>query len=105
LKPAIDSGAMTNTYKKSDKSAITFPNQQCWNPDTGIATIAVQVGSKRILCRIAMSVLKKKYRISSNEPMHNITQYRASIEAAAKMKIEDQVYEDDGSITINYIDL
>ena len=49
----------------SDKTDITFPMLECWNPMTKVATIAAQVDQRRVLCRISMETLQKKFRASS----------------------------------------
>ena len=91
--------------KKFDDGSISFPIMQCWDPRTEIATIAAQVSGERVLCRIPMTVLKRKFSIFADEPMKAITENRAKIEAAARKLIEEKTFEKDGSINIQYKDL
>ncbi|MFQ5661538.1 MAG: DUF1488 family protein [Gammaproteobacteria bacterium] len=94
-----------NRSKKSDDGIITFPVMQCWDPGTEIATIAARVSGERVLCRIPMTVLKRKFSIFTDEPMKAITKYRAKIEVAARKLIEEKAFGKDGSINIQYKDL
>lgn len=94
-----------NRTKKSDDNSISFPVMQCWDPSTEIATIAAQVSGERVLCRIPITVLEKKFQVLANEPMKVITEYRAKIESAARRLIEEKTFEKDGSINIQYKDL
>lgn len=91
--------------KKTDDGNISFPVLQCWDPSREIATIAAQVSGERVLCRISLAVLKKKFHIFTDEPMKDITKYRSNIEAAAIKLIEEKAFEEDGSINIQYKDL
>ena len=97
--------AAMNRSKKPDDGTISFPAMQCWDPNTEIATIAAQVSGRRVLCRIPMTVLKRRFYIFSGEPMKVVTEYRTDIETAARKLIEDQAFEEDGSINIQYKDL
>ena len=72
---------------------------------TNVATIAAQVGGKRVLCRISLEVLKKKFRASSSEPMQSVSKNRVRIRSAARMLIERESYEEDGSILIRHGDI
>ena len=72
---------------------------------TNVATIAAQVGGKRVLCRISLEVLKKKFRASASEPMQSVSKNRARIRSAARMLIERESYEEDGSILIRHGDI
>jgi hypothetical protein len=90
--------------KSSEEGKVSFPALQSWNPSTEIATIAAQVSGKRVLCRIPMTDLSKKFDFSTEEPMKAVTKYRAEIEAAARKLIDNKTYEEDGSINIFYKD-
>lgn len=91
--------------KKADDDSISFPLLECWNPLTNVATIAAQVGGKRVLCRISMEVLERKFYASPSKPMQSVSQNRATIRSAAKKLIERKAYEDDGSILIRQADI
>ena len=91
--------------RKTDDNEISFPLLESWNPMTNVATIAAQVGGKRVLCRISLEVLKKKFRASASEPMQSVSKNRARIRSAARMLIESESYEEDGSILIRHGDI
>jgi hypothetical protein len=91
--------------QKSEGNTISFPLLECWNPMTKVATIAAQVSGKRVLCRIPMDVLKKKFRASTEAPMQSIVNNRSLIQSAAKKLIEKEAYEEDGSILIRQKDI
>ncbi len=95
------------TYKlnKTDDGSISFPHLQCWNPVTKVATIAAEVGGKRVSCRIRIDDLRKKFHVFPDEPMQSVTNYRTEIESAARKLIDKMDFEEDGSIMINYTDL
>lgn len=97
--------ALSHNRKKPDDGSITFPLLQCWNPQTNVATIAAQVSHQRVSCRIALTVLKNKFRVLDNEPMKTITEHRKEIEAAARKLIERKSFEEDGSILIRQTDI
>ncbi|MFT5134759.1 MAG: hypothetical protein ACI9SC_003240 [Gammaproteobacteria bacterium] len=88
----------------SEDGKISFPALQSWNPVSEIATIAAQVSGKRVLCRIPITDLKRKFDVSSEDPMKAVTKYRKEIETAARKLIDDKTYETDGSINIHYKD-
>ncbi|NKB37650.1 MAG: DUF1488 family protein [Gammaproteobacteria bacterium] len=90
-----------NKPNKSDKDGVSFPALQCWNPVTEVATIAAEVSGRRVSCRISVTVLRKKFTVSSEDPMQAITENRAQIESAAKRLIENKDFEEDGSIIIS----
>ena len=90
---------------KPDDGIITFPHLQCWNPVTKVATIAAQVSGRRVSCRVKINDLKKKFHISPEDPMHLVTKFRTEIQIAARKLIENDNYETDGSIMIDYTDL
>jgi hypothetical protein len=87
------------------ESEITFPMLECWNPMTKVATIAAQVDQKRVLCRISMEVLQKKFRASTDEPMRAVAENRSVLQARARKLIESEAFEEDGSIVIRSKDL
>ena len=89
----------------SDDDKVTFPLLESWNPMTKVATVAAQISGRRVLCRISMDVLKKKFRASPDKPMEAVAQNRAIIQAAAKELIENKAFEEDGSIVIRQKDL
>ena len=91
--------------QKTDDSEILFPLLESWNPMTKVATIAAQVGGKRVLCRISIEVLKKRFRASASEPMQSVSKNRMVIRDAARKLIEDKAYEEDGSILIRQKDI
>ena len=95
----------THKLNKTDDGSISFPHLQCWNPVTKVATIAAEVGGRRVSCRIKIDDLRKKFHIFPDEPMQSVTNYRVEIESAARKLIDKMDYEDDGSIMINYADL
>lgn len=71
---------------------------------TKVATVAAEVNGKRVLCRISMEVLHQKFVGSASEPMAVVADNRSAIQAAAKRLIENEAYEDDGSILIRLSD-
>ena len=91
--------------QKVDDNDISFPLLESWNPITHVATIAAQVGGKRVLCRISIEVLKKRFRASASEPMQSVSKNRMVIRTAARKLIEDKAYEEDGSILIRQKDI
>ena len=84
----------------SDNPDITFPLLESWNPMTRVATIAAQVDKNRVLCRIPMDVLKKIFDADVNEPMRAVTENRAELQAKARFLIENKLFEEDGSVTL-----
>ena len=91
--------------KKGDDGSITFPQLQCWNPVTEMATIAAEYRGKRVSCRVKVSDLRKKFKHFPDHPMQIVTIFRAEIEDAAIKLIENNDFLDDGSILIKYKDL
>ncbi len=89
----------------SNGNEISFPLLECWNPMTNVATIAAQVGGRRVLCRISHDVLKKKFRSSAKEPMKAVAKNRSAIQTAARALIEEKAFEADGNIVIRQKDL
>ena len=95
------------SYKTSstDKSDISFPLLECWNPMTKMATIAAQVHKSRVLCRISMEVLQKKFHASADEPMRAVAENRLVLQTKARMLNENKAFEEDGSIIIRLKDI
>ncbi len=89
----------------SDETEITFPMLECWNPMTKVASIAAQVDQRRVLCKITMEVLQKKFQASADEPMRAVAENRAMLQAKARILIEAEAFEDDGSILLRSKDL
>ena len=84
----------------SKGTAISFPKLECWNPITKVATIAAEVNKERVLCRISLETLIKKFGASADEPMLSVVQHRPMIQDAARKLLDNQDFEDDGSILI-----
>jgi len=89
----------------SDDTEVSFPMLECWNPMTKVATIAAQVDQRRVLCRISMEVLQKKFQASADEPMRAVAENRSVLQAKARILIESEAFEEDGSIIIRSKDL
>ncbi len=89
----------------SDESEISFPMLECWNPMTKVASIAAQVDQRRVLCKISMEVLQKKFRASADAPMRAVAENRSLIQAKARILIEAEAFEEDGSILLRSKDL
>ncbi len=79
---------------------ISFPRLECWNPMTKVATIAAEMNKRRILCRISLDVLRKRFKASPEAPMEAVAKNRAALQAAALKLIEAKAFEEDGSILI-----
>jgi hypothetical protein len=89
----------------SRDAGIFFPRLECWNSVAKMATIAAQVNKQRVLCRISHETLKEKFGASNEKPMLSVAQHRVAIQEAARVLIENKVYEEDGSILIQPRDL
>ncbi len=89
----------------SDETEISFPMLECWNPMTKVASIAAQVDQRRVLCKITMEVLQKKFQASADEPMRAVAENRSLLQAKARVLIENEAFEEDGSILIRSKDL
>ena len=87
-----------------DDNLITFPRLECWNPMTKVATIAAEMNKRRILCRVPLDVLRKKFKACAETPMDAVAEHRAAIQAAARKLIESRAFEEDGSILIRQRD-
>jgi hypothetical protein len=70
-----------------------------------VASIAVEVNARRVLCRIPMDILEERFCASAKEPMKAVVANRPAIQEAARRLIESQSYEADGSILIRPGDL
>ena len=79
---------------------ISFPMLECWNTTTEVATVAAETNKRRVLCRISLKSLRDKFGASEEEPMHSVARHRAAIQDAARRLIENEIYEEDGSILI-----
>ena len=88
----------------SEETEISFPLLECWNPLTRFATIAAQVNKKRVLCRVSIDVLQERFHASAEAPMEAVVENRPAIEKVARKLIEDERYEEDGSIVIRESD-
>ena len=78
---------------------------ECWNPMTKVASIAAQVDQRRVLCKITMEVLQKKFQASTDEPMRAVAENRSLLQAKARILIENEAFEEDGSILIRSKDI
>jgi DNA-binding XRE family transcriptional regulator len=67
---------------------------------TNMATIAAQFNKQRVLCRISQETLREKFGASEEDPMQSVAQHRIAIQKAAVMLIENETYEEDGSVLI-----
>nr|VFK78415.1 MAG: Protein of unknown function (DUF1488) [Candidatus Kentron sp. SD] len=84
----------------SNKTEISFPLLESWNPMTKVATIVAEVNRKRVLCRVSIEVLQEKWGASEEEPMRTVVDNRKALQTAARKVIESEGYEEDGSIII-----
>lgn len=98
---------LTSHARRADPkdTGLSFPKLECWNPITKVATIAADINKKHVLCRISLEVMMDKFGSSEEEPMQSVVQHRASIQEAARRLIENDAYEEDGSILIRACDL
>ena len=91
--------------KSRQPVGIEFPLLECWNPISKAASILALVDGKRILCKIPLEVLVKKFRASADAPMQAVVEHRMALRAVAKTLIEKSAYESDGSILISHKDV
>jgi hypothetical protein len=84
----------------TEPTEITFPMLECWNPMTKVATIAAQVDKRRVLCRISIELLREKFQATDEEPMRAVAENRSELQATARKIIENESFEEDGSIVI-----
>jgi len=89
----------------ADGKGVSFPRLECWNAMTETATVAAELNKRRILCRISLKILRKKFGASKDQPMESVAEHRAAIQEAARRLIENNVYEEDGSVVIRADDL
>lgn len=90
---------------KSDDGEVSFPALQSLNPLTNVATIAAEFEGRRVLCRVKIDDLRKKFRVFKGEPMDMVIGNRKEIENAARHLIENRKFEADGSVMIKYQEL
>ena len=90
---------------KSGDDKISFPVLHSLNPVTNVATIVAQFKGERILCRVKIEDLRKKYRVFQGEPMQIVVDNRAEIENASRKLIESGQIDNDRSVMITYKDL
>jgi hypothetical protein len=88
-----------------EDNTVSFPRLESWNPMTKVATIAAEVNKRRILCRISLDVLRKKFKASPDEPMVAVAENRLVLQDAARKLIESKAFEEDGSIIIRQREL
>jgi hypothetical protein len=91
--------------KKPEDGIISFPELQCWNPQTLVATFIAELNGDRINCRIKFSDLKKIFPKVTDDPMQSISKYRNEVENIAMNLIIKNRFESDGSIFIRMDDL
>jgi Protein of unknown function (DUF1488) len=84
---------------------VSFPRLECWNNMTKMATVVAEVDKKRVLCRISSESLKAKFGASDDKFMQSVVQHRTAIQEAAKRLIEQDDYQEDGSVLIQTADL
>ncbi len=90
--------------KGTTGTEIFFPKLECWNPVTKVASIAAEVNKNRVLCRISLKLLQDRFGASPAEPMQAVAENRAIIQAAAQNVIENEAFEEDGSVLIRATD-
>ncbi len=95
---------MQNKSSNSAGSKISFPKLESWNPLHEVATIAIEVDKKRVLCRIPKEVLRLVCSDKALDPMNILKDNRALFESKAVKLIEDKSFEEDGSIKISKAD-
>ncbi|MGH8596027.1 MAG: DUF1488 family protein [Gammaproteobacteria bacterium] len=83
---------------------IHFPILECWNPMTKCVSIAADVSGRRVLCRIAETVIKKRYAAQDGAPTAVVAANRREIEAAATGLIQRKAFAADGMIDIRFED-
>jgi len=88
-----------------EDNIVSFPRLESWNPMTKVATIAAEVNKRRILCRISLDVLRKKFKASPDEPMVAVAENRLVLQDAARKLIDSKAFEEDGSIIIRQREL
>lgn len=91
--------------KPTGSNGISFPTQECWNPITKVATIAADVNTERVSCRISIETLQNRFNASPDEPLEALKENRLALESAARKLIEKEAFEEDGSILIHENDI
>ena len=84
----------------ADKSNISFPILECWNPLANVAIFAAEVNKQRVSCRVSLDIPQSRFSASSEEPMEAVFANRAELRAVARKLIESGSYEEDGSILL-----
>lgn len=84
---------------------ISFPRLESWNSISEVATIVATENKKRILCRIPLEILQAKYGASKDTPMQSVNRHREAIQEAAKTLIENNNYQQDGSVLLSLANL
>jgi hypothetical protein len=84
---------------------ISFPALRSWNPIDQIATIVAINGKVRVLCRITLDTMKVKFGASEEDPMRCLVEHKTSVQTAARMLIDSNQFEEDGSVLIKAKDL
>lgn len=87
------------------EGSVRFPILECWNPLTKCVSIAADVNGRRVLVRIAETVLTKSFAAEAGGPTAQVVANRGAIEAAATRLILRKAYADDGMIDIRIEDL
>ncbi|MCK5666086.1 MAG: DUF1488 domain-containing protein [Thiotrichaceae bacterium] len=80
---------------------ISFPRLESWNAVSEVATIVATEDKKRILCRIPLKILHDKYGATKDTPMQSVSRHREAIQEAAKNLIENDNYQQDGSVLLS----
>ncbi len=93
------------TPGKTGDETLSFPTLHSLNPETNVATIVAQLKGERILCRVKIDDLRKKYRVFQGDPMQIVKDKRVDIENASRRLIEKRQFKSDGSVMISYNDL
>ena len=93
------------TPGKPEKDSLSFPALHSLNPVTNVATIVAQLEGERILCRVKIDDLRRKYRVSQGDPMQIVKDNQSEIENASRKLIENGKFISDGSVMISYKDL
>jgi len=86
-------------------TVISFPQLECWNAMTKVATVAADVDKRRVLCRISLEVLVDQFGALEREPMQTVYRQRNAIQEAARTLIEREVFEEDHSVLIRACDI
>jgi hypothetical protein len=90
--------------RSSVDGTIRFPILECWNPLTECVSIAADVNGRRILCRVAGTVLRAQFP-GDGSPTETVVANRSAIEAAAASLITRKRFAKDGMIDIHLEDL